>query len=470
MSSEPAKITVLSYVSDGRLGLRPWLPDLIRRAIAEQGIDVVSGQGNGMDGGPAYLGSGETPPPGEDDLAPAILGAREAGIPFVFSLGGRAGADVHVAPYLELLDRIAERDGRPIRAAFVRGEIEKDYIRAKIHEGVALRRLVDTPRLSEVLTEQELDEAIRLQAQMGPEPLIEGLKLYEAGEVDGVLAGRALDLAVHMAYPLSKGFSLAASAHMAKVIECGGLVCDPPNPFGAVIAELSRDGSFTVRSADPTERCTVKSVASHALYERQNPFVEENPGGALDIARASYEQLDERTVRCAGAVWSPSPYTVKVEGVRSLGHETILFAFVREPDLVAQLDSYVAEQVQRGRERVIADGLVAADSFRVVVRTLRPDGAGGRSAAILLRVVAPDPVSSFKVANTVRGQLTHGNYEGRKTTAGNLAFPLSKAFVPTGEAYVFNVWHLLPLEDPLEPFASSIVEFPRVAVPEAALV
>jgi hypothetical protein len=135
---------------------------------------------------------------------------------------------------------------------------------------------------------------------------------------------------------------------------------------------------------------------------------------------------------------------------------------VREPDLVAQLDTYVAQQVQLGKDRVIADGLVAADEFRVVVRTTKraaPDG----DAALLLRVVAPDAERSFRVANTVRGQLTHGNYPGRKTTAGNLAFPLSKAFIPMGEAYVFNVWHLLPLDDPMEPFAFSTINFPRLS-------
>lgn len=456
-------IRVLSYVSDGRLGLRPQLPASIRRAVVEECVDVISGQGNGMDGGPSYLGSGETPPPSEIDLGPAIHWARIAGIPFVFSLGGRAGADVHVAPYFELLDRLARTD-RPVRTAFVRGEIDKEYIKGKISDGVVLRRLVETPRLPEVLTLSDIDNAIRLQAQMGPEPLVEALRLYDAGEVDGVLAGRALDLGVHMAYPILRGFPIAGAAHMAKVVECGALVADPPNPFGAVIAELHRDGTFTVWPVDPDARVTIKSVASHALYERENPFIEANPGGTLDIGNAVYEQVDERTVRCAGARWTPAPYAVKVEGVSSLGYETVLFAFVREPELVARLDDYVLEQVARGKEEIEAAGIVDQEQLHVVVRTVgsNHDGADA-GAALLLRVVAPDKVTSLRAANTIRGRLTHGNYPGRKTTAGNLAFPLSNAFIQMGESYVFNVWHLLPLDDPLEPFVSSIVEFPRAA-------
>jgi hypothetical protein len=454
-------LKVLAYVCDGRLGFRPHLPATIERALAE-GVDVISGQGNGMDGGPAYLGSGETPPPSATDLAPAILGAKRAGIPFVFSLGGRAGADAHVAPYLDLLDGIARDAGAPIRAAFLRGEIDKRYVLDKLRDGVRMRRLVETPRLPEWLAAEHVEASTRIQAQMGVEPLLRGLELYEAGEVDGVLAGRALDLAVHMAYPLSQGFDHAVAAHMAKVIECGGLVCDPPNPFTAVIAELSRDGSFLVRPVDPDLRCTVKSVASHALYEREDPFREVNPGGILDIGDAVYEQVDERSVRCSGARWEPIDYAVKLEGVASLGYETIVLGVAREPDLLVKLEPFVREKIEVGRAQVIEGGLARADEFRVVVHRFGGEAAG--ETALLLRVVGPTAEISFKIANTVRGALTQGNYEGRKTTAGNLAFPLSKAFLQTGEAYVFNVWHLLPLADPLEPFPLSRLEFPRAQV------
>jgi hypothetical protein len=411
-----------------------------------------------MDGGPSFLGSGDTPPPSETDLAAAIRSAREVGIPFVFSLGGRAGADVHVAPYFALLDEIAAKDGTALRVAFARGEVDKDYVKMKIRSGSRLRRVVETPRLSEYLSEGEVEDAVRLQAQMGPEPLLECLKLYEQGRVDGVMAGRALDLAVHMAYPLSKGFPLPGCAHMAKVVECGGLVCDPANPRGAVIAELYRDGSFTVRPADPRSRCTVGSVAAHTLYERQNPHLEENPGGALDISTATYEQLDERTVRCAGARWVRRPYTVKVEGVRSLGYETVLFAVVREPQLTARLGEYVRGQIARSKEDVIASGVQDRHRFQVVPHVLT---VGNGCATLLVRVVASSAEASSKVASTVRGHLVHGDYPQRKTTAGNLAFPLSKALIPMGEAFVFHVWHLLPLDDPLEPFTLSTIEFPR---------
>ena len=457
------QLTVLSYVCDGRMPLRPFLPSLIERALAE-GVDVISAQGNGMDAGPWYLGAGETLPPHRYDLEPAILGAKRAGIPFVLSLGGRAGADAHVAPYLDLVDTVASDAGIELRTWFVRGEVDREYLRSQLASGVKFPRLADSPRLSEFLSVAELDEAVVLQGQMGPEPLMAGLEAFERGEVDGVLAGRALDLGVHMAYPLLKGFPIAGAAHMAKVIECGALCCEPPDPFSAVTATLFEDGSFTVTPVDPSYRCTIRSVATHSFYERENPAEERNPGGVLDLSNAHYEQVDERSVRCSGAIWRPEPYTVKIEGVKSLGYETALVAIVRDPLLIDDIDEYVRTQLEVGKRRVLESGVVESESsFEAIVHTVGSSDGGATSSelTLIMRVVAASPQLSVKIANTIRSSLTHANYPGRMTTAGNLAFPFSQAFMQLGEAFVFNVWHLLPLDDPLEPFAASRIDFPR---------
>jgi hypothetical protein len=61
----------------------------------------------------------------------------------------------------------------------------------------------------------------------------------------------------------------------------------------------------------------------------------------------------------------------------------------------------------------------------------------------------------------MRIRLQLGDFPGRTTTAGNLAFPLSKTFLEQGKTYVFNVWHLLPLDNASEPFPFRVVEFPR---------
>ena len=285
-----SQLRVLSYVCDGRMGARPDLPRAIETGLSK-GVDVISAQGNGMDAGPYYLGAGTTgAPPNRSDLEPAIMGAKQRKIPFVLSLGGRAGGDAHLEAYLTAIDEIARSNGTRIRAAVISGEVSKPYLQEKLSQGVSCRRLHPSPRLSEWLTSADVEDAVRIQAQMGAEPIIEALRLFETGEVDGVLTGRALDLGVHMAYPLLKGYPTAAAAHLAKVIECGGFCCDPPNPFTAVVGEITDDG-ITIEPALDELRCSAKSAASHALYERDNPFIERNPGGDLDISEAVYELL-----------------------------------------------------------------------------------------------------------------------------------------------------------------------------------
>jgi hypothetical protein len=364
------------------------------------------------------------------------------------------------------VDEIAASSGTRIRAAVISGEMSKDYLIGRLRDGARVPRLFPTPRLSEFLTEDLVTEAERIQCQMGVEPIREALKLYEAGEVDGVLTGRALDLGVHMAYPLTLGTPLATAAHVAKVVECGGFCCDPPNPFTAVIADVHPDGMITVEPALDELRCSAKSLASHALYERENPSIERNPGGNLDLSETQYEQVSDRLVRTYGAHWwSTDDYYVKLEGVRRLGFETTLIAVVHDGNLLAVLDDFVSSVTTSVGADVERSHGLPPDQWSVAVHALggHPNGSvpNGESRALLVRSVAPSQELSTSIANTIRVRLNQGNYRDRRTTAGNLALPFAQGFLKLGACYVYNIWHLLPLDDPLEPFPIKVVEFPR---------
>jgi hypothetical protein len=299
------------------------------------------------------------------------------------------------------------------------------------------------------------------------------LRLYDQGLIDGVLTGRALDTGVHMAFPMLRGLPLAATAHLAKIVECGSMCCDPPHPFSAVVGEVTQDGLVTVRPALPEYRCTVESVASHALYEREDPYRERMPGGTLDVGGATYRQLDDRSVIAQGAVWHRDAYTVKLEGVRSLGHETALVMAAADPFLIARIEEFVAAAEKETIAQVVRSGVVdSAESLTIGTHIIGkgalpgdPMAAGARPSeiALVVRVVAPTQQASYQAATTMRIRLQMGDFPGRITTAGNFAFPLPKVFLDQGEAFGFNIWHLLPLEDPAEPFPYRIVEFPRDA-------
>jgi hypothetical protein len=273
-----------------------------------------------------------------------------------------------------------------------------------------------------------------------------------------------------MAYPMLRGYPIAGAAHMAKIVECGSMCCDPPNAFYAVMAELDKSGQIDVWPTRPEYRCTVKSVAGHAVYEREDPYQEKNPGGMLDVSESVYEQLDDRRVSVYGATWEGSPYTVKLEGVKSLGIETAFIAIANDPALIAALPALVEQATTSTTAAVAGAGVAAEGTFRIIVHLV---GLGAlptstnRNAeppdevTVIVRVVAPTQEAALYIATTMRIRLQLGDFPGRTTTAGNLAYPLAKTFLPQGKTHVFSVWHLLPLEDPNEPFPVRIVEFPR---------
>ncbi len=60
------------------------------------------------------------------------------------------------------------------------------------------------------------------------------------------------------------------------------------------------------------------------------------------------------------------------------------------------------------------------------------------------------------LANTIcaslRSTILHFGYEGRKSTAGNLAFPQAPSDIPFGAVYAFSIYHLMRVKDGLSPF------------------
>lgn len=458
MSDKPLKI--LSYIVDGRLGGRkPESAEWAAKAI-DEGVDVISGQGTGMDAGAYFLGADKVLPLRRVDFEPLLLAAKRTGTPFVFSMGGAAGADVHLQQYLDVVDEICKDNGIKIRIAKISGEIDREYLRGKVREGAKIRRSIDSERISEYLTEEDVDRCARVQAQLGPEPIMKALD--ENDDIDGVITGRALDVGIHMASPLRHGIDRSTSAHLAKIIECASMSAEPTGPFEAVVAEVEK-GSFTVRCVNPNHTCTVRSVSSHSLYERENPFEERNPGGLLDVGEAVYEQIDPETVRCSGGIWRDLPYTVKLEGAEQIGYQTGTLCAIRDPAMIAEID-LVMEQA---RETVLAESPV--DGVDVSFKVLGRDSVLGTSEplretatphelGLLCVVTAPTQEIANTLANTARLRVFFAQFKGRRSTAGNTAAPLQQMEFPLGEAYVFNIWHLLPLDDPSEPFPYEIVE------------
>jgi len=422
---------------------------------------AIVSQGTSTDVGPYYLGAGKTHLTRyqiKRNIRPQLVAAREHNIPFIFSVGS-AGADVHLEYVLKVIDEISREEGLKFRAAVISGEIDKEYIKAKLAKGEKMRRLIETLRLPEYLTPEMVDQSVRIVSQMGPEPIIEALDMG----VDGVITGRALDSGLHMAFPFKMGFDKGLAGHMAKIIECGAMAADPGG-LGAVFGIL-RDDHFLVKPPNPNKKCTVKSVAGHTFYERPDPFKELNPGGYLDTSEAKYGQVDEKTVKIWGSKWVPTEYVVKLEGVTKVGYRTISIAGIRDPTMIKNIVA-VEEGV---RDRVRKE--FGERDYRLIFRVYGKNGVMGKlepqkeitshELGVIIDVVAKTQELASDICSFARSKLLLEDFPGRITTAGNVALPYTPNDIEVGDVYEWNVWHGMPLEDPCEPFRTKVVDFPR---------
>ena len=76
---------------------------------------------------------------------------------------------------------------------------------------------------------------------------------------------------------------------------------------------------------------------------------------------------------------------------------------------------------------------------------------------IVIEVVADTQEQADTICASARSTMLHYGYEGRRATAGNLAFPFSPSDFHAGRVYVFSMYHIIEVEDPTSLFPIDIV-------------
>jgi hypothetical protein len=441
-----------SIAINGMLGYG-YPTDSLDRGMREHphalGVDAGS-----TDAGPFYLGHGvplTAPRQIERDLRAAMLAARRANIPLIVGSAGFGGARPHVELSLEIADRIAKGEGLRFRTAVIYADLDRAMVQAAIDAG-RVRSLAGAPPL----TAEAVDASSQLVGQMGTAPLIAAL---DAG-AELIVAGRSCDTAIYAALPILKGFDPGLAIHMAKIMECGAQCALPLAANDCLLGTISKE-AFTVRPLNPARTVTPESVAAHSLYEQPDPYLIHEPEGTVDMRDASFDQVDIRTVRVAGSrlIRPSGTPTVKMEGSRLVGHRAVTFAGIRDPHVIANLD-VIAQRAQdmafsnlQGVDTANITINMRAYGRDAVLGSVEPDRwRAPHEIGLLIEVIA----QSQELANTVlallRSSALHCPFEGRKTTAGNLAFPFSPSDLVGGPVYEFSVYHLLEVNDPIRLF------------------
>ncbi len=452
--SPPTRILVPS----GALGLG-YDRAALARGVAEA-PDIIAIDGGSTDSGPAYLGGGRSKYSRASTAAEwaELLAARErAQCPLVIGSAGTCGTDGMVDRLFDITCEILKERGQGARIA----RLYCSQSAERVVEALAAGRLLPlepAPAIDEGIVES----CENIVALAGVEQVGAAL----AAGADIVIAGRTTDTAIIAAWPLMRLDDPGACWHAAKIAECGAL-CSTHPQSGVIMVETDAHG-FTVRPMAAEARCTPRTVWAHTLYENADPWRLVEPGGVLDVSAADYRAIDEGAVRVEGAIWRPSsPYTVKLEGARIVGFQTISLVIVRDPRYVEGIDRWCAAIIEKHRREVSARTQAGPEDFDVQLRRIGKDAALGeleiglddatgeknpaREIGVMAIVTAATQALATDIARMLNPLLLHHPLSAHEEMP-TFSFPFSPAEIERGAAFEFVFNHALALDDPMEAF------------------
>jgi hypothetical protein len=407
---------------------------------------VIAVDAGSTDPGPYYLGAGKSftqRSAVKRDLRYLIDAALTRKIPLIIGTAGGSGAKPHVDWNLAIVEEILSELKLTAQLGVIYSDIDRDFLIEELKRG-----RVESLGPVDDLTEEDILASTHLVAQMGLEPIMQALE--DGAEI--ILAGRAYDPTVFAALPVLKGYDMALALHMGKILECAAIAANPGSGSDCLMGTLTKD-SFILEALNPERECTRLSVAAHTLYEKSNPYSLPGPGGGLDLHQTTFEQLPGGRVKVAGTKYVPTEgYFLKLEGASLIGYRTISIAGVRDPIMISQIDEVIA----RVKERV-ADNFQELKDYQLhvhcygkngVMGLLEPHPVPAHELGLVIEAVASTQEIADTICSFARSTMLHYGYPGRKSTAGNLAFPYSPSDVSAGAVYKFSVYHLLKVDDP----------------------
>ena len=409
--------------------------DALRIAFEEK-VDYLGVDAGSTDPGPYYLGSGKSftdRSAVKRDVALALPLALENKTPFIIGSSGGAGSAEHLAWLKEIVLEIAEEMGLHFKLGTIYSDVTKEYVLEKLENGKITNMSDAFP-----LSREAVEGSTRIVSQIGVKPIIE---MLERG-ADVILAGRACDTAIYAAPCIMHGYDEGLAFHMAKIMECGAM-CSEPVAAADVMQGYMYEDHFELRPANPVRKCTVERVAAHTLYEQTDPYYIYEPDGAVDLRSSTFEQVDERTVRIRGSRFTEAKQkTLKLEGVRLSGYRTICPATVHDPKTVENMDTII-KTVNDFIDATLSSSVSPGD-YRIAYKTV---GGAESTFGITIDVLAKTQEIADTVCALARSRMLHCDYVGRRSSAGNLAFPFSPSDIHIGAVYEFSVFHLADVSD-----------------------
>lgn len=441
---------------NGHLGFAPTKEESFYLAKATK-PDYYCCDSGSDDIGPTALGSDRSVSMyrwQKHDLELMLLAAREQGVPMLIGSAGDTGANSRVDMYVQMIKDIAkEHRLPPFKIGYFYSEVDKDYLYQKLDENVPIEGLDNRPNL----TKSDLEKTDRIVAVAGIHPF---MKLLDLG-ADVIIGGRSSDCAIFAAPAIREGFPEANAYYLGKVLECASFCAEPYGAKESVIGTITHE-DVKVTAMHPEQRCTVASVAGHAMYERSNPYYEYFAGGMLDMKNCTYEQYDEKTCRITGAKYYPAEQIkVKLEGSGKVGEKFIGIAGVRDPYTLQHIDDVIhfaraqTEKEFQGKEYHLHFHMFGKNG---VMREMEPvKNITPHELGIVVEGIAKDKTLAEELTLFATRQIFYARLPEVKGTAGTAAYLIDDV-IYAGPSYEWTMNHTVPVKDPLELFDVHIEE------------
>ncbi len=407
--------------------------DSLKLAFKEK-VDYVGVDAGSTDPGPYYLGSGKSFTDRgavKRDLSIALPLVLENKAPFIIGTAGGAGSNVHTDWLVEIIKEIAKEKGLSFSLATIYSEVDREYVLSKLNAGKITDMSPEFP-----LTEENVKNSSKIVSQIGIAPIIDALN----NNAQVIVCGRACDTAIYAAPCIKEGYDHGLAFHMAKIMECGAMCSEPVAAADVMQGYIEKD-YFMLRPANPERRCTLDRVAAHTMYEQTNPYMIYEPDGVADLRETVYEQVDPRTVKVMNSKFIPAKVkTLKLEGVKSVGFRTITLGGINDTKTISKLD----EMFEVIQDFVKVNANLPEGSYQLNFRRF---GGVENNACVVVDVVGQTQEIADNVCAIARARLLHCDYDGRKSSAGNVAFPFSPSDLHVGEVFEFSVFHLAEVDD-----------------------
>jgi hypothetical protein len=438
-------------------------------AGCEQKPDVIAADAGSCDMGPRPLGADQhvsLEPWQRHDLEVMLVEARRLEIPMIVGSASDTGTDRGVDQFVRILGEVA-RDHRlaPFKVAAIYSEQPIETLKARLADGRTIEGLGGRPD-ADLAT---LERTTRAVAVMGAEPIRAAL---DAG-ADVVIAGRSSDCAIFAAPLLAHGYAPGIAYYTGKLMECASFCAEPYMGKESIMGAIEGD-VVEVTAMHPGQRCTPASLASHAMYERADPYREYFVGGCIDMSHCRYEQVGPKTTRASGQLFVPAEICrVKLEGAGLIGQRRLAVVGIRDPYTIGLID----KALDWARSKLVERYGPIGEGYQVyyhqygrgaVMKDLDPTPAlAPHELGIVVEVVHPDGAMATEICALAARNLFYARLPEVKGTAGAAALMSDEVLI--GEpGYEWTLNHTIEVSDPMELFRTRYTTIDGSRIKEAA--